>query len=451
MTELIVRDDVSFRLGEGWTALSSTSTKGDAWQKWAAGLRQVPGDGTSGFDWMEGLVPPEVQAGSEALAAQIVEEAEASGDYDPEAPVGVPEEFRGYVKTAQRPRVGTWSLAIAGGPEGSIVFLFALDPLGTETTLRRQYEQILRWSGIRVDGGGTGTRFEEVCGDSYGTMDLGLHGSSIRHYEQDRLVTVGFTVKQQDVDSVLDRLVLPKQPRTFEAAPVAAAPTGTLAYDPDWASFIDPKTLRLERVSGFVPFGAVVMEKRREDEHVVTYYFAVEPTGLRPLDDKAAAQPLVQDLVLKLVEASGHLPLHTTLGRRFKNGSLEVIYEPNRYDRFVLKLAKQDVGGRDPIAMFEALGSAPVPTFRAKPVDEDATPWKVEPAKSSRAACRACKEAIEKGGLRLGEPYDYQGSITFRWYHLACASERLRTPEKLQGFEALTEPQQHEVRQALAK
>lgn len=450
MTEMIVRDDVSFRLGDGWTALSSSSTKGEDWLTWAQGLEQLPSEG-EGFDWMEGLVPPEVQQQSEALAAHLLEEAEANGDYDPDAPrEAVPTEIQDLVKTAQRPRAGSWSFSIAGGPEGRLVFVFALDPLGSESTLRRQVEQIVQWSGVRVSGGSTAARYEDWCGDAYGTMDMGLHGNSIRHYAQDRIVTFALASKFEGIDQALDRLQLPARPRSFEAPPPVAIPEGAIAYDPDWASFVDPKTLRFERVSGFVPIGALVAEKRREDERVVTYFFVAEANGLRQLDDKAAAQPILQDMLLRQAEQSGRLPMHCTLGRSFKNGSIELIYEPNRYDRFVCKISPQDVGGKDPIAMFQALGEAPKPTFRAKPVDEDATPWSVEPAKSSRAACRACKEAIEKGSVRLGEPSEYQGNTSFRWYHLKCAAERLRTPEKLNGFSSLSAAQQEEVRKALS-
>lgn len=52
----------------------------------------------------------------------------------------------------------------------------------------------------------------------------------------------------------------------------------------------------------------------------------------------------------------------------------------------------------------------------------------IELAKSSRSKCRHCREKIEKGGWRLGEPYLVPGSSSGRtamgWWHLECAAQR---------------------------
>jgi hypothetical protein len=54
---------------------------------------------------------------------------------------------------------------------------------------------------------------------------------------------------------------------------------------------------------------------------------------------------------------------------------------------------------------------------------------KVEPAPSGRAACRGCKGPIAKGTLRFGEefqnPFSEDGGMAFRYWHLACAAEKL--------------------------
>jgi len=54
---------------------------------------------------------------------------------------------------------------------------------------------------------------------------------------------------------------------------------------------------------------------------------------------------------------------------------------------------------------------------------------KVEPAPSGRASCRGCKAPIAKGALRFGEefqnPFSEDGGMAFRYWHLACAAERL--------------------------
>jgi hypothetical protein len=51
----------------------------------------------------------------------------------------------------------------------------------------------------------------------------------------------------------------------------------------------------------------------------------------------------------------------------------------------------------------------------------------IEQAKSGRAACRTCKQAIAKGELRFGEetPNQFGEGPSLRWHHLPCAAERL--------------------------
>lgn len=54
-------------------------------------------------------------------------------------------------------------------------------------------------------------------------------------------------------------------------------------------------------------------------------------------------------------------------------------------------------------------------------------PHMIESAKTGRASCRSCKQAIEKATLRFGEevPNAFSpGEMTFQWHHLKCASEK---------------------------
>jgi len=50
----------------------------------------------------------------------------------------------------------------------------------------------------------------------------------------------------------------------------------------------------------------------------------------------------------------------------------------------------------------------------------------IEVAKTGRAKCRKCKQAIAKDELRFGEEavnaFAPDGGMTYRWYHLACAA-----------------------------
>lgn len=48
----------------------------------------------------------------------------------------------------------------------------------------------------------------------------------------------------------------------------------------------------------------------------------------------------------------------------------------------------------------------------------------IEEAKSGRASCRTCKQAIAKGELRLGVevPNQFSDSPSMQWHHLKCAA-----------------------------
>ncbi|MBX3187754.1 MAG: hypothetical protein KF819_12095 [Labilithrix sp.] len=52
----------------------------------------------------------------------------------------------------------------------------------------------------------------------------------------------------------------------------------------------------------------------------------------------------------------------------------------------------------------------------------------IEIAKSGRATCRTCRQAIPKGELRFGEEVPNQfgepGDTSFRWHHMKCAATK---------------------------
>jgi hypothetical protein len=54
----------------------------------------------------------------------------------------------------------------------------------------------------------------------------------------------------------------------------------------------------------------------------------------------------------------------------------------------------------------------------------------IEVAKTGRARCRTCKQAIEKGALRFGEEVTsaFTDGPQQQWHHLACAAARKPAP-----------------------
>jgi hypothetical protein len=63
----------------------------------------------------------------------------------------------------------------------------------------------------------------------------------------------------------------------------------------------------------------------------------------------------------------------------------------------------------------------------------------IETAKTGRAKCRACRQAIEKDTLRFGEeqPSAFADGMQMAWYHLACAAKRrpVQVKAALDAFE----------------
>jgi hypothetical protein len=63
----------------------------------------------------------------------------------------------------------------------------------------------------------------------------------------------------------------------------------------------------------------------------------------------------------------------------------------------------------------------------------------IEVAKTGRARCRSCRQAIDKGTLRFGEeqPSAFTEGMQMAWYHLACAARKrpAKVREALSRFE----------------
>ena len=49
----------------------------------------------------------------------------------------------------------------------------------------------------------------------------------------------------------------------------------------------------------------------------------------------------------------------------------------------------------------------------------------IEHAKSGRASCRKCREKIAKDELRFGHETVFQDAVTYQWYHLKCAAQKV--------------------------
>lgn len=78
----------------------------------------------------------------------------------------------------------------------------------------------------------------------------------------------------------------------------------------------------------------------------------------------------------------------------------------------------------------------------------------IEIAKTGRAKCRTCRQAIEKGTLRFGEeqPSAFSEGMQMVWFHLACAAGKKPVPVRtaLAAFEGEV-PDRAAIEAALAE
>lgn len=55
----------------------------------------------------------------------------------------------------------------------------------------------------------------------------------------------------------------------------------------------------------------------------------------------------------------------------------------------------------------------------------------IERAKTGKAKCQSCKELILKDEYRIGEPYEFRGKPSTKWFHQRCHSSNISKVEKL--------------------
>jgi hypothetical protein len=78
----------------------------------------------------------------------------------------------------------------------------------------------------------------------------------------------------------------------------------------------------------------------------------------------------------------------------------------------------------------------------------------IEVAKTGRARCRTCRQAIDKGALRFGEeqPSAFSDDMQMAWHHLACAAGKrpAQVREALSQFQGEV-PGRDEIEKLLAE
>jgi len=216
-----------------------------------------------------------------------------------------------------------------------------------------------------------------------------------------------------------------------------------------WAYYITPETFEMNKVTGKVPVGSIVLTKKQEtlDTGVTitnTDYAIAKSDSVVDLSDKRAASNILAQQLVEYMRNHNEYPHGTSFDKAFKNRNVDVLYKASDYDKFKIRLTPELVGS-DPEEFLMSLNSAGKRKFN--PQDE----WKIEPAKSNRSKCKTCGHNIEQGLLRLGEPTYFQDHLNYKWHHFECIADDIwGIPEdKLSGYSNLDADGKDKVRKVM--
>ncbi len=218
-----------------------------------------------------------------------------------------------------------------------------------------------------------------------------------------------------------------------------------IEYDAKWAYWIDLATFLIHKAKGQVPIGSVVITKKQErlddGRRVVQTTYAIATKDGLSSRTKREISAMLPKYMITYMRNSGEFPPYTDIKDVLANGNVNIVYEPKRVERFIIRLTEEIVG--EDVEMF--LNQLSMPEM------DEPEPWKVEPAKSSRATCRSCGQKIMKGELRIGEPSFYEGHVSYKWHHLQCGAYLVKgkNPTEIIGFDQLNEEQQREFKAAI--
>ena len=202
---------------------------------------------------------------------------------------------------------------------------------------------------------------------------------------------------------------------------------------PEWAYWVDRESFNLKRVKKLVPIGSVIIVKSREkieDErtYVDSSFGVINGKGIVNLPKKEASEILARQFI-EYIKWKNQWPPFTSIKKIQKSGDVEISFDPTEYDSFRLIVTRQMLGS-DPSESLNRLKKYQSPQVPL---------WKVETAKSGKSRCRSCNDVILEGRFRIGEPYFYEGSLSYKWYHPRCltASLDIEELENLDGYKLL--------------
>ena len=196
-----------------------------------------------------------------------------------------------------------------------------------------------------------------------------------------------------------------------------------LSSEDEWGYFIDPESFHIVEIVDEIPDGSFVVLKEREyiddiDRTVTqTSYGIVDGRKYNPMNKREISK-LMSRACAKYVLQNNRLPPKVMVEKELKDDKpARMAFVMSNYDTFHLNLDKNLLDDGNPAEIINSIMERE--TFKPTLYDKEEK-WKIEYAKSSRAKCKSCGSNIEKGTVRVGEPYLFEAHLNYRWHHEKC-------------------------------
>lgn len=186
-------------------------------------------------------------------------------------------------------------------------------------------------------------------------------------------------------------------------------------------------------------------------------YYDYEPTmDLSDLEkkDKKTISNILQDKVIDFIKTNNYLTDEFELIEKSTVKKTQAVKYEIKFSSFLsfnITLMPSDFNVDDVSIFIQSLPKQMTKTPKEggkEKSSEGGDAWKVELAKSSRAACRTCGEKILKETIRVGQPSYFEDHLSYKWFHLTCV-KNFKDSFPLEGVSDLNSENQALVKSTL--
>ncbi len=228
----------------------------------------------------------------------------------------------------------------------------------------------------------------------------------------------------------------------------------TLNSDQEWGFTINPLNFTQVKILNEIPEGCFFIIKKREylkeiERTIIRNIYGRVKLGKIEQYDKKQVSDLLSSALGRYILKTNNLPKHVKIDGDLKfTKPVNFVFFVGNYDIFHLKIDSTDLNGKNPKEILDKMiQKSSLNLFKKK----RETKWKAEYAKSGVSKCTKCKNYIERGNLRLGEPSYYQEYLSFRWYHESCIDWGRFNQDLITGLEEIKQEDKKRILQKISK